>query len=138
MTRKLKRTLLFLFFCVLPCISVGFGCRKSVETIWAAAEAKSPDGQWLAKAQTVQRSGFGTDGAVTAVYLQHFSDARSPVQVLSFPQNQNAQTSVIDFKRKWVDGTHLEVSYKEHPNLDFQVVRYAGIDISVRDLSRVQ
>jgi len=37
---------------------------------------------------------------------------------------------------KWVDGTHLEVSYKEHPNLDFQVVRYAGIDISVRDLSK--
>src|ERR1700733_12091527 len=135
MTRKLKRTLLFVFFCVLVCIGVGFGCRKGVETIWAA-ETKSPGGQWLSKAQTVERSGFGTDGAVTAVFLQPFSDARSPVQVLSFSQNQNAQTSVIDLKMKWVDGTHLEVSYKEHPNLDFQVVRYAGIDISVRDLSK--
>jgi hypothetical protein len=27
------------------------------------------------------------------------------------------------------------VSYKAHPNLDFQAVKYAGIDISVRDLS---
>jgi hypothetical protein len=31
---------------------------------------------------------------VTAVFLQPFSDARSPVQVLSFSQNQNAQTSL--------------------------------------------
>jgi hypothetical protein len=35
----------------------------------------------------------------------------------------------------WTDATHLDVSYKEHPNLDFQAVKYAGIDISVRDLS---
>jgi hypothetical protein len=135
MTRKLKRTLPFVFFCMLLCIGVGFGCRKGVETIWAA-EIKSPDGQWLAKAQTDQRSGFGTDGAVTAVYLQPSNGARPPVQVLSFSQNQNAQTSLIDLKMKWVDGKHLEVSYKEHPNLDFQAVRYAGIDISVRDLSK--
>jgi hypothetical protein len=110
------------------------GCRKGTETIWSA-EAKSPDGQWLAKAQTDQRSGFGTDGAVTAVYLQPSNGARSPVQVLSFSQNQNAQTSLIDLKMNWIDETHLEVSYKEHPNLDFQAVKYAGIDISVRDLS---
>jgi hypothetical protein len=111
-----------------------FGCRKGVETIWTA-EARSPDGQWLAKAQTDQRSGFGTDGAVTAVYLQPSNGARPPVQVLSFSQNQNAQTSLIDLKMNWIDGTHLVVSYKEHPNLDFQAVKYAGIDISVRDLS---
>jgi hypothetical protein len=135
MTHKLKKTLLFMFFCMLLCISVGFGCRgKGVETIWAA-ETKSPDGRWLAKAQTDQRSGFGTDGAVTAVYLQPSNGARSPVLILAFSQNQNAQTSLIDLKMKWVDGKHLEVSYKEHPNLDFQAIKYAGIDISVRDLS---
>lgn len=123
----------FWMLAVGSCITA-FGCRKGVETIWAT-EAKSPDGQWLAKAQTDQRSGFGTDGAVTAVYLQPSNGARSPVQVLSFSQNQNAQTSLIDLKMNWTDGTHLEVSYKEHPNLDFQAVKYAGIDISVRDLS---
>ena len=124
----------FVFFCMLLCIGVGFGCRKGVETIWAA-EIKSPDGQWLAKAQADQRSGFGTDGAVTAVYLQPSNAARSPVLILAFSQNPNAQTSIIDLKMKWVDGKHLEVSYKEHPNLDFQAIKYAGIDISVRDLS---
>jgi hypothetical protein len=113
---------------------MAFGCRKGVETIWTG-KAKSPDGQWVAKAQTDQRSGFGTDGATTAVYLQPSNGARSAVQVLSFSQNQNAQTSLIDLKMNWTDGTHLKVSYKAHPNLDFQAVKYAGIDISVQDLS---
>jgi hypothetical protein len=135
MTLKLKKTLLFVFFCTLLCIGVGFGCRnKGVETIWTA-EAKSPDGQWLAKAQTDQRSGFGTDGAVTAVYLQPSNGARSPILILGFSHNQNVQASLIDLKMKWVDGKHLEVSYKEHPDLDFQAIKYAGINISVRDLS---
>ncbi len=127
-----------------PSLSCSFACFcasvwasvavRVLETIWTA-EVKSPDGQWLAKAQTDQRSGFGTDGAVTAVYLQPSNGARSPVLILAFSQNQNAQTSLIDLKMKWVDGKHLEVSYKEHPDLDFQAVKYAGINISVRDLS---
>jgi hypothetical protein len=81
---------------------MALGCRKGVETIWTA-DVKSPDGQWLARAQTDQRSGFGTDGATTAVYLQPSNGARSPIQVLSFSQNQNAQTSLIDLKMDWTD-----------------------------------
>ena len=120
---------------MLLCVGVAVGCRKGgVETIWTA-EAKSPDGQWLAKAQTDQRSGFGTDGAVTAVYLQPSNGARSPVLILGFSHNQHARASLIDLKMKWVDGKHLEVSYKEHPDLDFQAIKYAGITISVRDFS---
>ena len=111
-----------------------FGCRKGADTIWKA-EARSPNGQWLAIAKTDQRSGFGTDGATTAVYLRPVNGSRPSVQILSFSQNEHAQTSLIDLKLKWVDATHLDVSYKEQPNLDFQAVKYAGIDISVRDLS---
>lgn len=110
------------------------GCRRNVDTIWRA-EAPSPDGQWLASAQTDQRSGFGTDGATTAVYLRPGNGSRPPVQVLSFSQNEHAQTSLIDLKMNWIDGKHLDVSYKNHPNLDFQAVKYAGVDISVQDLS---
>jgi hypothetical protein len=32
---------------------------------------------------------------------------------------------------------HLEVTFSGHPDLYFQVVKYAGIEISVRDLSSV-
>lgn len=123
----------FSVFAIGSCL-IAFGCRKNVETIWTG-EARSPDGLWVATAQTDQRSGFGTDGATTAVYLQPSNGSRSAVQVLSFSQHQNAQTSLIDLKMNWTDGTHLEVSYKANPNLDFQAVKYAGIAISVRDVS---
>jgi len=36
---------------------------------------------------------------------------------------------------KWATPTHLEVMYDGRADLGFQVVKYAGIDISVRDLS---
>ena len=117
---------------------MSFGCRDGgVETIWTG-EAKSPDGQWLAKAQTDQRSGLGTDGATTTVYLKPSNSARAPILVLTFSQNQNVQTSLIDLKMNWADQTHLEVSYNGHPNLDFQAIKCAGINIAVRDLSNVQ
>jgi hypothetical protein len=115
------------------CLST-VGCHKGVETIWTA-EIRSPDGQWLASARTDQTSGFGTDGAITAVYLQPSNRSRRPVQILSLSQNQNAQTSLIDLKMNCIDRTHLDVTYKEHPNLDFQAVKYAGIEISVHDIS---
>lgn len=110
------------------------GYRKGFDTIWKA-ETRSPDGQWFASAQTDQRSGLGTDGSVTSVYLRPVNESRPPVQILSSSQNEHAQTSLIGLKMKWTDGTHLDVSYREHPNLDFQAVKYAGINISVQDLS---
>jgi hypothetical protein len=122
-----------LLLTMLVMLSVG-GCRKGVETIWRA-EARSPNGQWLASAQTDQRSGFGTDGAITTLYLTPTNGSRSAVQVLSFSQNEHAQTSLIDLKMQWRDSTHLDVSYRDNPTLDFQAVRYAGIEISIRDLS---
>jgi hypothetical protein len=42
---------------------------------------------------------------------------------------------------EWLTPTHLNVTYGEHPrvgehvSLDFQVVKCAGVDISVQDLS---
>jgi len=41
----------------------------------------------------------------------------------------------ITLKMNWLTSPHLEVAYTEHATLDFQVVKSAGIDISVRDLS---
>ena len=47
----------------------------------------------------------------------------------------------MNLKMEWVTPTHLEVAYGpsprpgDHVNLGFQVVKYGGVDISVRDLS---
>jgi len=36
---------------------------------------------------------------------------------------------------KWITPTHLDLAYKGQRTLDFQAVKCAGIDISVRDVS---
>ena len=36
---------------------------------------------------------------------------------------------------KWITPTHLDLAYKGQWTLDFQGVKCAGIDISVRDVS---
>jgi len=41
----------------------------------------------------------------------------------------------MNLTMKWLTPSHLEVTFSGHPDLNFQVVRYAGIEISVRDLS---
>lgn len=49
--------------------------------------------------------------------------------------------ATMNLKMEWVAPTHLDVTYGasarpgDHVSLNFQVVKYAGIDISVRDLS---
>jgi len=105
------------------------GC-KDVVTIWSA-EARSPDGQWLAIARTDQHSGPGNAGLETVLYLKATKGPQSPIEILLFTQDAKS----IDLKMNWIDSKHLEVTYKEHPSLDFQAVKCAGIDISVRDLS---
>ena len=47
----------------------------------------------------------------------------------------------MNLNMKWLTPTHLEVTYGasakpgDHVNLDFQVVKCGGIDISVREVS---
>jgi hypothetical protein len=47
----------------------------------------------------------------------------------------------MNLKMEWVTPTHLDVTYGasarpgDHVDLDFQVVKCAGIDISVREIS---
>jgi hypothetical protein len=48
--------------------------------------------------------------------------------------NANAG-GTIDLTMKWVTPSHLQVTYDGHADLYFQAVRYAGINVSVQDLS---
>jgi len=49
--------------------------------------------------------------------------------------NANAG-GTINLKMKWLDSSHLEVTYDGHADLDFEVAGYGGVDISVRNVSR--
>jgi hypothetical protein len=107
-------------------------------TIWSA-EARSPDGLWLASARTLENSGFGTGAFITDVYLKQINVSKPTQTILSFwhdPSLASPQSgATINLRMLWADSTHLEVTYDGHADLSFQVVKCAGIDISVRDVS---
>ncbi len=112
-----------------------FGCRD-VATTWSA-EARSPDGQWVAIARTQQYGGPGTAGDDTTVYVQRLNVSQAPMEVLVFSH----QYPRMNLKMEWLTPTHLEVTYGpsakpgDRVDLDFQVVKIAGLDVSVRSLS---
>lgn len=120
----------FLGLCIL-----GGGCQDAATT-WSA-EARSPDGHWLATARTQQWGGPGTAYDATTVYLQQVMGSQASTQVLVFSH----QYATMNLKMEWVTPTHLDVTYGastrpgDHVSLDFQVAKMSGIDISVRDLS---
>jgi hypothetical protein len=116
------------------CVSSS-GCRD-VPTTWSA-EALSPDGRWLATARSQQWGGPGTAYDATTVSLKLNKGSQPPTQVLVFSH----QYATMNLRMEWVTPTHLEVAYGEsgrpgdQVSLDFQAVKCAGIDISVRHLS---
>jgi hypothetical protein len=124
---------------ILPLIVVVFalvpGCGPT--TIWST-ETRSPDGLWLASAHTLENSGFGTGGYVTNVDLKRTNVSQPPQPILSFwhdPSLASPQSgSTINLTMKWTSPTRLEVTYDGHASLGLQVVRYANVEISVRDL----
>jgi hypothetical protein len=111
-----------------------FGCNPGSETIWSA-EARSPDGSRLASARTIANSGFGTGYIWTAVYLNWTKDSRHPTEILQLSDTFETPSDEISVEMKWLTPTHLELTYKGHRTLDFQAVKWYGVDISVRDLS---
>ena len=113
---------------------LGSGCDNCATT-WSA-EARSPDGHWLATAQTTQCGGPGTAYDGTAVDLEPVNASQAPKQVLLFSH----QHATMNLKLEWVTPTHLHVTYGpsarpgDEARLDFQVVKMSGIDISVQEV----
>jgi hypothetical protein len=120
---------MLLAVCALFC-----GCQD-VRTVWSA-EARSPDGYWLASARTIQHSGPGTAGAESSVYLKRTADSSAPLLVLGFLHHEDTLSSTINLTMKWASPSHLEVTYDGRAaSLEFQAVKSNGVEISVRDVS---
>jgi hypothetical protein len=121
-------SLMILFTCVFLS-----GCQDKA-TIWSAA-SRSPDGNWLATAHTDQYGGPGTAAVQTVVYLKWIKGSESPVQILAFSYDSAYPLGVTGVKMNWINPARLDVGYKGPATIDFQTIKCAGIDISVRDLS---
>ncbi len=111
------------------------GCQD-VAVTWSA-EARSPDGQWLASARSQQWGGPGTAYDATTVYLKPIDDSQPETRVLAFSH----QYATMKLKMVWLNPKHLDVTYGpsdrpgDHVKLDFRVAQHSGIEISVQDLS---
>jgi len=105
------------------------GCHNSA-TIWST-EARSFDGLWIAVARRDQYGGPGNAGLQTTVLLKRTAGDTRPIEVLLLDESQGP----TDLKINWLTPSHLEVTYKQPVSIDFQAIKCAGIDISVRDLS---
>jgi hypothetical protein len=102
-------------------------------------------------AQTNQNGGFGSASIITSVYLKWTNAAfnaraRKPIEVLEFfcygPARRpyvldkaNAG-GTINLKMNWITPSHLLVTYDGKADIDLQVIKVAGIDISLRNLSK--
>lgn len=111
------------------------GVEISVRDL-SAVEARSPDGVWLASGRISRYFGAGTAGEVTDVYLERRNGLEAPKRVLGFRHDAAAsRAGTINLRLNWETPSHLEVSYDGHARLDYHVDNYAGINISVGDLS---
>lgn len=136
---------------LLPWVVTAFplaACAKLVHynpTVWKM-RLPSPDGQWIATAETDQYGGFGTAYIATFVTLQRKGtpghaevidsfDCNGPVPHTYVLDNVANRGGTIDLQIRWVTPTHLLITYRSNPSIVLQVVKFSGIDITTRHLS---
>lgn len=111
------------------------GCGSS-ETVWST-ESRSPDGKVIATARTaVRNKGLSIiSGTDTNVYLKWAKGSRgeTPILELADATNDPVDTHV---EMNWLTPTHLELTFKGNQSIVFQAVKWVGIEISIRDLSK--
>jgi hypothetical protein len=131
--RAIRRAICLIIISV--CFLETSGCwRAGVQTIWSA-EARSPDGSWLATARTEQYGGFGTGRVETDVYLKWIKGSQAPKLILMFFHDPNDPPRLISLSMKWITPSQLDVEYNGRAKVDFQVVKYGDVYISLHDLS---
>lgn len=129
------------------CILASGCARKDDLVVWKEA-LPSPDGAWTASVDTVQNGGFGSGGISTSVYLSKAGDTKAPTEVLEFSStgpiprpyvldNAANKGGSINLTMKWISPAHLDVTFTGHPDMNLQVVKFAGIEISAHELPRI-
>jgi hypothetical protein len=106
------------------------GCNLGKPT-WTIS-TKSPDGKFIATANSYINSGWGTDSADTEVDLNYTTGSQKPTNVLVLPDVRYNSTDPALLRLTWHDSTHLQIDYYGHEEPTFQAIKFAGINISLR------
>lgn len=122
-----------------PTVAIGIcimlsGCGGNSVNLWST-ESKSPHGDWVAQAHTLQSSGFGTAAVGTGVYLKRTGSPRTLIQVLGFSNGSAYPVGVTSVKLAWITNSHLDVTYNQDAKLNFQVTKASGVEITAHQSS---
>lgn len=125
---------LVVIFSVVLCLGTS-GCTNSEQT-WFA-EARSPDGKFVATARTLQPGGWGTGSPPeTSVDLNWTTGSQKPAEIFQFvgdvDQPDNMKVGLI-----WLSPTQLEITYKPKRIIQFQAVRCFDVNISAQEVDGV-
>jgi hypothetical protein len=107
---------------------------SDVETV-STQRVASPNGAWVAVAKTERHSGPGAAGVQTIVSLQPSRGNQAANMILLLSHDPNRPGVDTGLKMSWLTNSHLEIAYRHNPSLDFQAIKDAGVDISVKVLS---
>ncbi len=138
-----SRIVTAIWLTVLAGFLLEIGCAAPI--VWHA-ELPSPNGRWVAIAQTVQGGGFGSAFIATTVSLKPTYLSNAPETVLGFScqgpvprpytlDNVANAGGTINLHMEWLTPSHLEVSYSGQPDIYLQSVKLWGAEISLRNLS---
>lgn len=135
MTKDCTRNIfkLAIIFALLGVFNSGCG---GAATTWSA-EARSPDGLWLAIARSQQWGGPGNDYDATTVYLKWVKGSQRPSEILEFSH----QYANMHLRMEWITPKHLNVVYAptskpgDQVNVDFQAVKCADVEITIQKLT---
>jgi hypothetical protein len=86
----------------------------------------------VATAESFENGGFVAPGVpATFVYLNLTTGSQDRVLIFAFSEDPTGPDR-MKVEMDWLSPTHLEVKYEGQHTIDFQAVKYAGVDISVR------
>lgn|SRR6185312_3013889 len=128
--RLSDRLLSSIVLSVAICISVVlWGCGGNSVTLWST-ESKSPRGDWIAQASTLQSSGLGTAAVGTGVYLKRTGSSNPPIQVLGFSNDSAYPVGSTAVNLTWVTDSHLDVTYNKDAKLNFKITKLGNVEIT--------
>jgi hypothetical protein len=90
----------------------------------------------IATARSFANGGFGASGPSTEfVDLNWTTGSQKPTQILAL-HDESDKPGDDRIAMRWLAPTNLELSYDgKRQAIDFQAVKFAGVDISLRDIS---
>lgn len=121
------------------------GCAKKADLVVWREKVASPNGSWIASAETIQNGGFGSGYVETSVYLKRKNDRQSLYSILGFSTNgpvphpyvlDNTVNAggTIDLEMRWVGPLHLLVTYSGNPHINLETVKLQDVIITIKHL----